>query len=148
MLYLENKERWGIAIPYSAIGGGIAASACATKYVKNLPAEPQKFPRILGRRRASWTCLLRTSYFPPMMARKQAVARNPERVSKESPGAFGLGVQKVSETVSKQSPESKQSILRLRRLFRDCFGHFSESGAGRPRETLLRLFRDRPGRLL
>ena len=72
---------------------------------------------------------------------------------KESPGAFRPRVQKVSETVSRESPESQNSLfLRLRRLFRDCFGHFLDPGP----EGLGRLFRrlfgdfwpERPGRLL
>ena len=59
---------------------------------------------------------------PPLTGVSRAVrARNPERVSKESPGA---GIQKVSETVSKQSPESQN------RLFRDsgdCFETVSDT---------------------
>ena len=57
------------------------------------------------------------------------------------------GVQKVSETVSKQSLESQNG------LFRDCFGHSLDPGAGRPGRLFGgRLFRDsgpgRPRRLL
>ena len=54
---------------------------------------------------------------PPLTGVSQALwAWNPERVSKEPPGASSPGVQKVSETVSKQSPESQN------RLFRDSGG--------------------------
>ena len=64
----------------------------------------------------------------------------PKESPKSSPGPSGPGVQNVSETVSKQSPESQN------RLFResgDCF----EIGprAGRPWTTLWRLFRDSEG---
>ena len=66
---------------------------------------------------------------PPLTGVSRALrARNPERVSKESPkslpGPSGPGVQKVSETVSKQSPESQN------RLFRDsgdCFETVSDT---------------------
>ena len=51
-----------------------------------------------------------------------------------------------SKTCPKQSRKSLRSLktvcLRLRRLFRDCFGHVSDPGAGRPQETLL----ETPGR--
>ena len=73
----------------------------------------------------------------------------PGIVSKQSPGVFRPWGPKSVRTVSKQSPESqKQSILRLHRLFWALFG----LRAGRPRETVWRLFRDSgprgPGRLL
>ena len=58
-------------------------------------------------------------FFPHVVQEFSRAARNPERVSKES------GAPKVSETVSKQSPESQNSlpkesfraIFNLKRLF-------------------------------
>ena len=46
------------------------------------------------------------------------------------------GVRKVSRTILNESPESQKRLLRLRRLFRDCFRHFLHPGAGRLQETL------------
>ena len=66
-------------------------------------------------------------------------AGNPERVSKESPGP---GVQKVSETVSKQSPESRNRLLNFEtletvsRLFRTLFGPRGREAPGDSLETL------------
>ena len=48
---------------------------------------------------------------------------NPSAPYRNLPGPSVPGSQKVSETVSKQSPESRNSVfLRLRRLFRERFG--------------------------
>ena len=64
-------------------------------------------------------------------------------IPKESQKSLpGPGPKSVRNSLKTVSGVSKQSILRLRRLFRDCFGHFLDPGVGRPRETLLRLFRD------
>ena len=66
--------------------------------------------------------ILRGKPWPPLTGVSRALwARNPERVSKESPGPSGPGVQKVSETVSKQPPESQN------RLFGDCFETVSDT---------------------
>ena len=76
---------------------------------------------------------------PPLTGVSRALrARNPERVTKKSPGAFRPRATKsVRNSLATVSGVSKQSILRLGRLFWDCFGHF----LFRPRETLLWLFR-------
>ena len=74
---------------------------------------------------------------PPAPYRRIPGPSGPESrksLRKSLPGPSGPGVQKVSETVSEESP--KKTVLRLRRLFRDCFGHLLDPGAGRPRETL------------
>ena len=72
----------------------------------------------------------RTQLFPtPALDKNQFPI---ERVYKESPGPSGPGVQKVSETVSKQSPESRN------RLFRTLFG---PRGQKAPRDSC----KGRPG---
>ena len=73
----------------------------------------------------------------------------PEESPKESRGVFRpRGPENVRNSVGRVSGVSK-NVLRLQRLFRDCFGHFLDPGAGRPRETLwetLRGFRARRAR--
>ena len=77
---------------------------------------------------------------PPLTGVSWALrARNPERVSKESPGAFGPGVPEVSETVSKQSPESQD---RLFRDSEDCFETVSDTFWSSGPEGPRRLFGD------
>ena len=58
-------------------------------------------------------------------------ARNPERVS-VSQGRKARDPKSARNSLETVSAISKQSILSLRTLFRDCFGHFS----GRSLETL------------
>ena len=82
---------------------------------------------------------------PPLTGVSRALrARNPERVSKVSPGAFRpRGPKSVRNSLKTVSGVSKQTVSRLRRLFLECFGHVW---------TLWRLFRDSgrggPGKLL
>ena len=53
-------------------------------------------------------------------------------VSKESPGASGpRGPKSVRNSLKTVFGVSKESVLRLRRLFRDCFGHYLDPGVGR-----------------
>ena len=101
-----------------------------------------RLPRLL-----LWPCCNMTSskrkrlvlaYRPPLRGVSRALwARNPRRVSERVFRGLPPRGPKVSEAVSEESPESQNSLfLRLWRPFRDCFGHFLDPGAGRPRKTL------------
>ena len=78
---------------------------------------------------------------------------SPKESPKESYGAFRpWGPKSARDSLKRVSGVSKQSVLSLWRLFRDCFGHFLAPGP----EALARLFRrlfvdlrpEGPGRLL